>query len=130
MLCLLGVVPGRGVCPGPENSRRVTFMVGFWEKIESKNRGVDSPGPGQPYPGRHVAGDGEAEVNVSQYSWPSEMGMVREDASESTKGKCHMEWLDPIPIPAVWEPVDEEELKSSVEGTTYAAHYNSCFQGF
>ena len=58
------------------------------------------------------------------------MGMVRTGDSDSEREQGPIDWLDPIPIPAVWEPVDEEELNSSVEGATYAAHYNSCFQGF
>jgi hypothetical protein len=130
-------VPGRGVCPGPGNSRRVTFMVGFWEKIQSKDRGVDCPGPGQPFPGRHTAGDGE-HVPSSNYTWPAEMEPieipVEKDLTDTRGGG--VEWIDPILLPNIWEPVDQEGLSSSgpsgaeAAPRSYSAHYDTCFQGF
>ena len=38
---LHGVIPGRGVNSSPHsNTRRLTFMVGFWKDIAAKDRGA------------------------------------------------------------------------------------------
>ena len=45
---LHGVIPGRGPNPDP-SKRRLTFMVGFWRKIEAVDRGgPHRPGPALP----------------------------------------------------------------------------------
>jgi hypothetical protein len=56
-VCMLGVVPGRGLCPEAQSCgsgsggvvprRRLSFMVGFWRKIQAKDRGPGCPGPGE-----------------------------------------------------------------------------------
>lgn len=133
VLTYVGVVPGKGVCPGPRNSRRVTFMVGFWEKIQSKERGVDCPGPGQPYPGRHSSIIGQCILR-SNYTWPTEMVLLADFSIDgcSSVSSC-VEWINPIPLLNVWESVvhDEEGVaKVLLPETPHAAHYNACFQGF
>lgn len=113
-------------------------MVGFWEKIQSKDRGVDCPGPGQPFPGRHVSMDGEP-LPRSQYTWPAEMEPVviltRDNLVKSAYEATV--WIDPILLPNVWEPVDklsEDFTLTPDEGAattqTNTAHYSTCFQGF
>jgi hypothetical protein len=139
----IGVVPGRGICPGPDNSRRLTFMVGFWEEIQSVTRGVDCPGPGQPYPGRHTAATATATADSppleSRYTWPAEMVPVPVPELEEMKaaggagGTAERDWVAPIPIPTVWESVNEDhesEGKANSTGNIISAHYDTCFQGF
>jgi hypothetical protein len=42
-----------------DSSRRLTFMCGFWTKISARPRGVDQPGPGQPFP----------DLAQTKYTW-------------------------------------------------------------
>ncbi len=74
---LHGVLPGRGLLPEkPEyGNRRLTFMVGFWKEISATDRGVDTPGPGQPFP----------KQGVSKYSWPLEMHFTGDSSNDSSK---------------------------------------------
>lgn len=121
---LLGVIPGRGVSGcGPE-SRRVTFMVGFWTTIQAVTREMDCPGPGQPFPGheRGAVGSNSSDIYSSpeghssdsqpsvcqstNFTWPSEMGVV--DTAEvkgSLQGQPAPREVAPRYIGAVWEPV-------------------------
>ena len=46
---LHGVIPGVGICPLYED-RRLSFMVGFWRKLDAKDLGTNQFGAGQPYP--------------------------------------------------------------------------------
>jgi hypothetical protein len=42
-----------------DSSRRLTFMCGFWAKISARPRGLDQPGPGQPFP----------DLAQTKYTW-------------------------------------------------------------
>jgi hypothetical protein len=44
-----GVLPGRGPSPVPQG-KRTTFMVGFWESMESRPFNGECPGPGMRMP--------------------------------------------------------------------------------
>ena len=136
-------------------SRRVTFMVGFWEKIHSETRSIDCPGPGQPYPTRHPSlihkNSSEAttgkifaqllitmlnfileEAETSKYTWSLEMQSVLIPVEECNP-VADDDWLEPTVLPAIWEPVDGVETGNgevSKAFTPYAARYEDCFQGF
>ncbi len=140
---LHGVIPGRANNPSPHtNARRLTFMVGFWTSIAAKDRGIDTPGPGQLFPGKK-----------SKYTWHKEMKMDEDESvfrCGSTNGATSSAAGDVAPAPiaispihlnAIWEPI-ECDVSSGVSGvdaatttkvpSTVAAtpHYSKCFQGF
>lgn len=113
---LHGVLPGRGFNPAPyENERRLSFMVGFWEKIRAKPRGMDIAGPGQPFPYQ----------KETSYTWPSEMKTFINDID--VKVETHPKQAIPEFVPAVWEQVDPEGMKSL---NKKSPSYKECFQGF
>ena len=53
---LHGVLPAHTILPSTSKTdlapRRLTFMVGFWKAISATPRGIDKPGPGQPFPSK------------------------------------------------------------------------------
>jgi hypothetical protein len=118
---LHGVVPGRPSAPHDPLASRLSFMVGFWRNICAKPRGIDQPGPGQPFP-----------VPESTYTWPQEMELNL----LLTEDTLHKPFLNPasaLPVhqPApitqvstVWVPLSSEFI------TDEAPHYLNCFQGF
>mmetsp|Transcript_20103 Transcript_20103/g.28814 ORF Transcript_20103/g.28814 Transcript_20103/m.28814 type:complete len:654 (-) Transcript_20103:234-2195(-) len=125
---LHGVLPGRGACPSMtiSPSRRLTFMVGFWKTIAATDRGLDHPGPGQPFP----------NISESNYTWPAEMLPI-EIATSSTISESRKDCPEVIPIPVscVWEPIDcllssHSEERASTRTSPVAPSYNQCFQGF
>ncbi len=115
-------------------SRRLTFMVGFWRTIAATDRGLDNPGPGQPFPDR----------NRTAYSWPAEMEVsalkdavvnggdegraaaaaacttTAAGATESDGGpfSSRRRPVVPIPLNCIWERVDAglsaQELAAAV----------------
>jgi hypothetical protein len=127
---LHGVVPGRGLHPSPHKDlRRLSFMVGFWSDIAARDRGVDTPGPGQPFPDAR-----------SSYSWPKEMTLspsLEEGVlplEQRKEGGVHVRHLS-----AVWEPVPVEggaaasTAPTASKATKLPLHkpsYEVCFQGF
>mmetsp|Transcript_23029 Transcript_23029/g.33698 ORF Transcript_23029/g.33698 Transcript_23029/m.33698 type:complete len:177 (-) Transcript_23029:38-568(-) len=138
-----GVVPGRGVCSAPPRSRRVTFMVGFWKRIQSVFLPEGCAGPGQPFPGTnreyfkgiHEGYQGStspesynvnSESQQQKYTWHQEMGLLQSPDSELDATGCSP--VSPIAIPNIWEPVVANS--SDEPSTMIKAHYKSCFQGF
>lgn len=147
---LHGVIPGRDINPscspdhtptnggGKEESRRLTFMVGFWRSIAAKCRGKDVPGPGQPFP----------TVGNTRYSWPAEMTLKTElNSSSSGAGSSPLKLVAPIELSSIWEDIEvgvEPSVIAQVNPTAAAnasgssgssssresASYNKCFQGF
>lgn len=146
-----GVIPGRGPIPsGDSSSRRLTFMVGFWKKICARPRGLDQPGPGQPFPC----------LTQSSYTWPREMaldslvvspaegggekadglsdGDINVGVNRSRNGesgedgspKC----VTPLFVPRVWQDVDVRVApaggRRGVESGGTGVPYTQCFQGF
>eukprot|EP00596_Hydrurales_sp_CCMP1899_P010163 CAMPEP_0119037214 /NCGR_PEP_ID=MMETSP1177-20130426/5419_1 /TAXON_ID=2985 /ORGANISM="Ochromonas sp, Strain CCMP1899" /LENGTH=607 /DNA_ID=CAMNT_0006998151 /DNA_START=90 /DNA_END=1910 /DNA_ORIENTATION=+ len=85
---LHGVVPGRGVNPDP-TKRRLTLMVGFWRKIEARQRDRDVAGPGQPFPDKN-----------SRYSWHKEM--EKRPIGEARGAVEVQKRVAPQPISKVW----------------------------
>jgi hypothetical protein len=132
LLCLsdddaTGVIPGRGVCPGPPESRRVTFMVGFWRHIQAKTREGEEAGPGQPFPALHG----------SRYTWQHEVSELEPShESDTVSPQQAIEFVPPIPVPKIWQPVHPQTQTTSGGGEhtqatlTSSPPYNSCFQGF
>lgn len=109
---LHGVIPG--LCP-VENiqSRRLSFMVGFWRDIATTEKANYEPGNAQPFP-----------VQNPSYSWTKEMNYNKkwvpfDNASCSNS-------VTPNYVSPVWEYIDTN--KSST--TVIDPDYNSCFQGF
>ncbi len=148
---LHGVVPGRALNPLPhQNERRLTFMVGFWKEIAAKDRGLDTAGPGQPFP----------DLGRTKYTWPKEMSIAALEGAgaggaSSTSGAkigetvfsctgegasgATMEPVVPLYLNNIWEPIESDV--TGLEGgsaclkkvpTTVAdtPHYSTCFQGF
>jgi hypothetical protein len=121
---LHGVIPGKGMTPAV-GSRRLTFMIGFWKKICARDRGLDCPGPGQPYP----------DLSQTKYTWPKELAFsssskegedgLPSGATSASSATSFDQLVDvePPPVSAVWEPVDPKRLAPK-------PCYNQCFQGF
>eukprot|EP01038_Epipyxis_sp_PR26KG_P010057 gene10057-13517_t len=119
---LHGVVPGKGSIPILEHHekggpRRLSFMVGFWESICAKDRGVDSPGPGQPFP----------DERTSKYTWPKEMGMIEELQVRNKVLKDNVHLHSPIYVEKIWERVEGQGGGAREDAQP---DYNICFQGF
>jgi hypothetical protein len=133
---LHGVIPGRGLNPRPHNNqRRLTFMVGFWKEIAAKDRGLDTAGPGQPFP----------DLGRTKYTWPAEMTIAAfEHSSASSTGKGSTPTttpVEPLRLSAIWEPIESGVQGLSGEAAAAARrnvptsvaetpHYSTCFQGF
>ena len=127
---LHGVVPGRGLNPAPD-SRRLTFMVGFWTSICARNRGRDCPGPGQPFP----------DTASTRYTWPSEMAWHPDLATPAAQAaRCDVP-VAPAPLASVWErvvPLPASAADAASGGNSHAdaaphasiPSYEACFQGF
>jgi hypothetical protein len=112
---LHGVIPGIGPNPDP-SKRRLTFMVGFWRKIEAVNRGENHAGPGQPLP--------SAETT---YSWPRELAPVLDLPHNEQK----LATVQPQHLQRIWEPIDSFKGGSSLllDGMKLP-QYTAIFQGF
>ena len=135
---LHGVIPGRGFNPDPHNNqRRLTFMVGFWKEIAAKDRGLDTAGPGQPFP----------PLGRTKYTWPAEMTTAAMEsgshvgshsADSRTNGNSNsnnknnnstvfarvpgalsdsaaMEPIQPLKLSAIWEPIEAGVDPSLIE---------------
>lgn len=126
---LHGVVPGRGPGPLPHaNQRRLTFMVGFWKEIAAKDRGLDTAGPGQPFP----------DTGRTKYTWPAEMPLAAAVESAGSSATV-MTSTPPLHLSAVWEPVESgvegevgqtAKLRCVPSSVAETPHYSTCFQGF
>ncbi|KAI8898300.1 hypothetical protein BC833DRAFT_590335 [Globomyces pollinis-pini] len=100
---LHGVVPGKLITPDSD-SRRITFMVGFWDHITIK----DEPtfGSSRPLP------TCTPWLDSTIPSQPFQLNPNREEVA-------------PIPIKSVWQNINCSPLKSHV-----LPDYEGCFQGF
>jgi hypothetical protein len=112
---LHGVLPGRGVSPDI-HARRLTFMVGFWEGIKASYRGVDHPGPGQPFP------DSLSGEMKSSYTWHQEMlpmSFTHDQDHQTINATDTLARISPV-----WEPIHTN--------SSYVSNprYEDCFQGF
>jgi len=121
---LHGVLPGRGPNINP-NARRLTFMVGFWNRICAKDRGLDNAGPGQPMP----------SIHSNKHSWPRELELKRELEAQVDVSACRQ--INLHHLDAVWEPVESNSSSSSGSSSSSSSssssnppHYLRCFQGF
>ena len=110
---LHGVIPGKGVSPDPK-ARRLTFMVGFWMSISARNRGLDEPGAGQPFP-----------TSDSKYTWPAEVALQQDGFLLNA---ASVQKVEPIQLSDVWEPIEAATGESLAKRPTPC--YGSCFQGF
>jgi hypothetical protein len=140
---LHGVIPGRGLNPLPhQNERRLTFMVGFWKEIAAKDRGLDTAGPGQPFP----------DLARTKYTWPKEMSVAALESAGAAPAKAGgtvftrvgetaeavMEPVVPLHLQNIWEPVETDVtgvdtgsgLKKVPTTVADTPHYSTCFQGF
>lgn len=115
---LHGVLPGVGPT-NSKDSRRLTFMVGFWRKLEAKPRGVDVAGPGQPFP------DDTTKMNWSkEMNFKPEWEQLKREVSQKILSK-------PNEFPKLARRVDCVWEKLPVESTEKeASNYNKFFQGF
>lgn len=112
---LHGVIPGRGPNPDP-SKRRLSFMVGFWRKIEAVYRGENNAGPGQPLPSA-----------TSSYTWTEELAPSL-DLSDNGSSVVPVE---PQYLSCIWEPIDSFKGGSSLRlGSIKLPEYTSMFQGF
>lgn len=132
------MIPGRG--PSPDSSsRRLTFMVGFWDHISARDRGVDSPGPGQHLP----------DPATSRYTWIHEL-MNTENAgnaniNDKIERSIEVERLtvpvESVHVSSIWEPTESESTTAPINNTTSSEsskrvktqgtpEYHHCFQGF
>lgn len=107
---LHGVIPGRGPAQSTEG-RRLTFMCGFWKSISAADRGVDNPGPGQPFP----------TPGVTAWTWPGEL-LERASVLQDSPPIPLDAKVAPLPVSAVWQPLSPE--------TKGQPSYHACFQGF
>jgi hypothetical protein len=121
----------------------LTFMVGFWVSISSIDRGLDNPGPGQPFP----------DLAVSSYTWPHEMTFdsfslftndsnihVEDPQPLKYETSCAVDTLlSPTPhepsdyLSVIWEPIKSSSETNAESGSPIKvseASYESCFQGF
>jgi hypothetical protein len=93
-------------------------MVGFWDRIHCRDRGLDNPGPGQPFP----------DSSRTSWTWPHEMSVSNLDSNATPGTAATSVGVSAIPtlISPVWEPV------ASTSTSTFAPkpNYNQCFQGF
>ena len=144
VLCLeAGVIPGRGP---PPPGRRLSFMVGFWSSITARYRGIDKPGPGQPFP----------DLTKTAYTWPFEMkpmnslfppastptgdramteregdGEALTDRFVSDDTGGHSMYDRPIYVSPIWEPIEDNQNSTAPCSTqNMTPHYYECFQGF
>ena len=135
---MVGVIPGRGLSPDP-SARRLTFMVGFWDRISARPRGFDCPGPGQPVP----------SLSNTKYAWVHDLvnlsvlehsAVTSEGHEQYTAGEIKS-CIDPIYVSSIWEPItsahdvdeasDTQSLKKSrVVSSSSTPSYDQCFQGF
>ena len=117
---LHGVIPGRGAIPGiGEERRRLSFMVGFWKDIKSRNRGPGNPGPGQPCPVM------TSETSSWQTEIPFEPNWNTTHSKETEKRV--VDTAPPAPVysvNSVWDQVD------SAQPVAIQPTYDRCFQGF
>jgi hypothetical protein len=103
---LHGVIPGVGVSP-QEGSRRQTFMVGFWRKIQAKDKGRGRYGAGQPFP-----------FDNDNLRWPREMEINEAQNNigcNSSRPSTIVRHVSPV-----WEPLQGGGCDD----------YKSFFQGF
>ena len=116
---LHGVVPGRGPNPDP-SKRRLSFMVGFWSKIEAIDRGENNPGPGQPLPSA-----------ASSYTWPKELAPSLNLNPSPSSSDPEAESVTPQHLKRIWEPIDSFKGGSSLMFEAIKLpEYTSVFQGF
>lgn len=112
---LHGVIPGRGPNPDP-SKRRLTFMVGFWRKIEAVDRGEGRIGPGQPFPSPGTA-----------LAWPKELAPTLHLPDNEDKAVA----VQPLHLARIWEPIDSFKGGSSLLlGSIKLPDYKTIFQGF
>ena len=101
-------------------------MVGFWRDIRAIPRGVDTPGPGQPFP----------DPKDSKYSWIHELSMMEAKSLQSEASRESSSDLLPVHITKIWEPVETSKASSSSSSSSSRSSisnmpdYNKCFQGF
>ena len=103
---LHGVVPGIGES-SEEGSRRLTFMVGFWRKIEAKDKGRGRYGAGQPYP-----------FEDETLSWPKDMTI--DPAYASLQFNSSQPCRNVRHVAPVWEKLQNGDSND----------YKTFFQGF
>ena len=137
-----GARAGDGSSSGRFSNRRLTFMVGFWKKICAVDRGVDSAGPGQPFPVTAAAAAASAPAGgipldaVSKYTWPLEMPLTSDFSSVASTDKSSsvgaVRYVAPVAVSPIWQPIRpsenqgaEAEAKSEI-----IPSYDKCFQGF
>ena len=119
-------------------------MVGFWDRISARDRGVDSPGPGQPLP----------YPAATRYSWVRELmhtdvgienevgfGVEKEVAAESQVSAYACQ-VEPVHVSSIWEKISDSAITSSSDDSSSldpskrtkmqksAPDYHQCFQGF
>jgi hypothetical protein len=117
---LHGVIPGRGAIPGiGEGRRRLSFMVGFWKDIKSRNRGPGKAGPGQPCP------TSTCKASSWQTEIPFDPAWKKAAAIDEAKKVVESSPSAPIfPVSSVWDHVDPGQ-PAAIQPT-----YDRCFQGF
>ena len=123
---LHGVIPGRGLGPADPSRRRLSFMIGFWRDIKSRQLGRGNHGAGQLLPSlaSPVSSSYTSSSSVSKMpSWEAEMPPLSSvDGSDVTELRSG----SPAPlleIQNVWEQVDSTNIAPQ-------PNYESCFQGF
>ncbi len=102
---LHGVIPGKGVTPNSK-SRRITFMIGFWDDIDA----IKGPSHG-------------ASRELSQKEeWLQEIECLH---SEPIIPNDSINQVDAFPVGEVWLHNDGSSLDSTI-----LPPYEHCFQGF
>lgn len=117
------VIPGRlgeGIPPPPQDGRRATFMVAFWDTVRPQMQLNGAPGASQMFP----------KANTTKAEWPSLFRSLPEDFTATSAsvvpGVC-------TPVDSVWEDVDlaaNKAKKIELASLTGIFDYESGFQGF
>jgi len=90
-------------------------MVGFWRGISAKDKGLDNPGAGQPFP----------DLKNTKFAWPAEMPIHHPEGFSLSSAPERLAKVAPLAVEKVWEPLDP-----LTTGTTEIPAYNQCFMGF
>jgi len=148
---LHGVIPGKGLCPAAVQQeladdaggsggvpscpprRRLSFMVGFWRKINAKDRGPGCPGPGQPFP-ETSSNSSSSDVLNHTYTWPDEVKDMLPSWQERRDWTNQSHVVHPQLVEPIWESVNSddgfEQTNRVLDGVGIQAQYSTCFQGF
>ena len=151
--------PSRKNSPGEREGMRVTWMVAFWRDIQSRppvpqpkpktpreasSRPPSGAGAAQPFPKMPHPKDIKRPASAgrgNEPTWPALFRKKPEDwgccvpagGGEGPADGMMTTPVTPVPVPRVWEDVDEAENRrvgGAVTRLKRLPEYDLCFQGF